>query len=70
MKPITLHAHDSMNDEERYEYERGLDEYDDSPIGSRMNCGTNLYRDDAFGDLCGQCEWFRQQNMPEQRRSE
>jgi hypothetical protein len=58
-----------MTDEERYEYERGLDEYDDSPIGSCCNCGTNLYKDDA-SDLCGQCEWFAAQNMPEQRASE
>lgn len=38
------------------------DEYNDEPIGSCENCGTNLYEDDCYilkGDeLCGQCYWF------------
>ena len=60
-----------MTDEERYDFERGLDEYADEPIGSCLNCGVNVYCDESCnGGLCDQCEWFRQQNMPEQRRTD
>lgn len=33
------------------------DEYDDEPIGSCDECGTNLYQDDEYNGLCGQCYW-------------
>ena len=34
------------------------DEPNDEPTGSCDNCDTNLYEDDDYGGLCGQCYWF------------
>lgn len=68
-----------MTDEERYEWEQGLDAFCDGslnesgeqwPIGSCVNCGVNLYEGDSYDGLCDQCEFFRMQNIPEQRASE
>jgi hypothetical protein len=38
----------------------GDEEWDitEEPRGSCENCGCDLYDDDAYGDLCGQCEWW------------
>jgi len=37
------------------------DEWNDEPTGSCDNCDTNLYADDDYGGLCGQCYWWLMQ---------
>lgn len=33
-------------------------EPNNEPIGSCDECGTNLYEDDEYNGMCGQCYWF------------